>query len=141
MIRLLGLLVLVLSVPVSALGLGPVIVRLLPDPGGLPPDTYYQDRTLRYTGPLKEGVAEGEGRLFWDSGHLAYEGGFQSGWPEGKGVQYDVNGFRIYAGEFRRGQYHGAGTLYSKDAQFVLYEGVFENGQPNPRQVAARPSQ
>ena len=132
MIRVFGLLVLVMAVSVPALGLGPVIVRLLPDPGGLPPDTYYQDRNLRYTGPLKKGGAEGKGLLFWDSGQIAYEGGFKSGRPEGKGVQFDVNGFRIYAGEFQRGKYHGTGTLYSKDAQFVLYEGGFENGQPSP---------
>ncbi len=131
MIRVFGLLALGMLIPVLALGLGPVVVRLQPDPGGLPPDTYYQDRNLRYIGPLKEGVAEGEGRLFSDSGQVVYEGGFKSGWPEGKGVQYDVNGFRIYAGEFQQGKYHGTGTLYSKDAKFVLYEGGFQNGLPS----------
>ena len=103
-------------------------VQIFDAPKGLPENVYYLEHQIRYQGSLEDGLAVGEGRLFWNNGQVLYEGSFAVGLFEGKGIYRDRNGFRIYEGEFQQGRFHGTGTLYSSDGNRVIYEGMFEKG-------------
>ncbi|HJM07553.1 MAG TPA: hypothetical protein QF887_14275 [SAR324 cluster bacterium] len=105
-------------------------VQIFEGPKGLPENVYYLEHQIRYQGPLEQGLANGEGKLFWNNGKVLYEGGFVGGLFEGKGLYRDRNGFRIYQGEFNQGRFHGTGTLYSSDGSRVIHEGLFEQGAP-----------
>ena len=105
-------------------------VQIFEGPKGLPENVYYLEHQIRYQGALEEGLANGEGKLFWNNGKVLYEGGFVRGLFEEKGLYRDRNGFRIYQGEFKQGRFHGTGTLYSSDGSRVIHEGLFEQGAP-----------
>ena len=105
-------------------------VQIFDAPKGLPENVYYLEHQIRYQGSLEDGLAVGEGRLFWNNGQVLYEGSFAAGLFEGKGIYRDRNGFRIYEGELQQGRFHGTGTLYSSDGKRVIYEGMFEKGIP-----------
>ena len=58
-----------------------------------------------YVGDVKDGMAEGEGKLYDSESSVLY-----------------------YGGEFVNGVYHGLGTLYRGDGS-ILYKGMFINGK------------
>lgn len=101
-----------------------------------------------YTGYLKFGVKQGQGKMVFDNG-VIYEGNWESGqlwgratarWPEGvmyqgdwengningKGTYYFADG-TIYAGEFQNGMFHGRGTLTYPDGKVL--SGIWDKGK------------
>ena len=80
-----------------------------------------------YTGSLKDGRPNGQGRLQFRSGEL-FEGHFLDGALEGKGLHVDVAGNR-YEGDFRNGKPHGEGRLAETTGD--IYVGSFANGLKN----------
>ena len=54
-------------------------VQIFDAPKGLPENVYYLEHQIRYQGALEDGLAVGEGRLFWNNGQVLYEGSFTAG--------------------------------------------------------------
>lgn len=100
-----------------------------------------------YTGPVKEGVRHGEGRLDWDNGDN-YVGHFENGLRSGHGVMTEEKNKRkyegswkmsqrsghgtqtfgngdVYIGDFANDKFHGKGELVTKSGK---YEGEFRDG-------------
>lgn len=77
----------------------------------------------RYTGPLVDGLRQGEGRLEWPNGDV-YEGRFDKGLLSGKGVLVFASGDR-YEGEFKNGNYEGYGKA---EYHTGTYTGEFKQG-------------
>ena len=61
-----------------------------------------------FTGPVKEGVRDGIGRLEWSNGDY-YEGDFKNGLRHGKGIMVEQNGARKYEGTWVLSQKEGKG--------------------------------
>jgi hypothetical protein len=62
-----------------------------------------------YTGPVKEGVRHGQGRIDWDNGDH-YVGNFENGLRSGHGVMTEPKRKRRYEGNWKMSQRHGHGT-------------------------------
>lgn len=77
-----------------------------------------------YTGPLKDGLAHGEGRWTHPEGRV-YVGNFNHGQIEGFGTMTFPGGER-YVGSFKNGVAHGEGTMTHPDGRRV--SGVWING-------------
>lgn len=58
----------------------------------------------KYIGQWEEGVENGKGNLFGESGKLQFEGEWKDGKPDGFGTLYDENGNVSYEGEWKNGQ-------------------------------------
>lgn len=108
-------------------------------------------KTVVYTGDIKDGVCDGSGILYNQSGVLVYEGDFagnkfngqgkhyyQDGTVqyegefvenvyEGEGIFYHPSGKTAYKGSFKGGFYSGNGFLYGETGE-LIYEGTFQNG-------------
>ena len=80
-----------------------------------------------YVGPVVNGLPEGRGILYYDSGNK-YEGDFKNGKREGKGIYYYKDGDR-YEGDFKNGKKEGKGIYYYNKESFKgdRYEGDFRN--------------
>ena len=76
-----------------------------------------------YTGGLKDGLFDGEGKLVYFDGST-YEGGFEAGLFAGKGTL--TNDYYSYDGDFADGKMNGKGKMEYPDGSF--YEGSFVNG-------------
>ena len=59
---------------------------------------------------------------------LLYTGGFRQGLYDGNGKLYNSQGILLYDGEFLLGVYNGFGTLYQRDGQDPV-KGTFVNGE------------
>lgn len=59
---------------------------------------------LKYEGTYKNGLFEGEGKLFNKAGELIYEGGFKEGNFHGYGTEYDINLKVKYFGKWQNGE-------------------------------------
>jgi hypothetical protein len=82
---------------------------------------------LIYEGAFKDGLREGEGKLYKDN-TLIYEGAFVRGLREGKGKAYENN--TVYEGPFVQDKREGAGKIY--DAyRTLIFEGEFKNDKKN----------
>lgn len=98
-------------------------VQIFDAPKGLPENVYYLEHQIRYQGSLEDGLAVGEGRLFWNNGQVLYEGSFAAGLFEGKGIYRDRNGFRIYEGNSNR-----AGFMEQEHFTVPMETGLFTKG-------------
>ena len=78
-----------------------------------------------YEGKLEEGLLQGRGKEYDESGLLAYEGEFADGLRQGAGAAYE-DGMLVYEGDFAAGVFEGEGTLY--EAGIKRYEGTFAAG-------------
>ena len=85
--------------------------------------------TVRWSGPCKDGFADGKGALDWLRGNSQYErdeGEWRAGRQTGEGAQTWPGG--RYKGQFLDSLPHGKGVLISGEAR---YDGAFLNGKPN----------
>jgi len=85
--------------------------------------------TARWSGPCKDGFADGKGALDWLRGNSQYErdeGVWRAGRQTGEGAQTWPGG--QYKGQFLDSLPHGKGVLISGEAR---YDGAFLNGKPN----------
>lgn len=80
-----------------------------------------------YTGDLKNGVCEGTGILYNQSGVLVYKGDFTNNSYNGHGKGYAKDGSLRYEGAFVDNVYEGEGTLYYPSGQ-IQYTGGFSGG-------------
>lgn len=78
----------------------------------------------RYTGPLVNGLRQGQGRVEWDSG-MRYEGSFEAGLYAGRG-RLQLSSGSVYDGEFRQGMMSGQGHMTMPDGS--VYQGLFRDG-------------
>ncbi|TDT66968.1 MORN repeat protein, partial [Hypnocyclicus thermotrophus] len=65
-------------------------------------EIYYNTGELMYSGEIKYGIPNGEGKIYNKKGQLVYEGEFKNGYPEGRGKIY-INGILRYEGEIKKG--------------------------------------
>ena len=79
----------------------------------------------RYEGPMRDGAAEGKGKLQWADG-TRYEGQFQGGAPSGPGITTFPSG-ATYTGEHRMGLPHGTGIYAWRNGE--RYDGAFVDGR------------
>lgn len=80
-----------------------------------------------YTGDIKNGVCEGVGILYNQSGVLVYEGEFSNNAYNGHGKEYAQDGSLKYEGEYVENVYEGEGTLYYPSGR-IQYKGGFAGG-------------
>ena len=78
-----------------------------------------------YTGYLKEGVIDGQGKMVWDNGDV-YEGGWSYATYHGQGTLVWASGGK-YTGDFYKGAMHGYGTFVSASGD--VFTGRWENGE------------
>lgn len=78
-----------------------------------------------YEGRLEDGLLQGKGKQYDQSGLVVYEGEFVDGLWQGKGIAYE-NGVMIYEGDFAAGVYEGQGKEYTGGT--LAYEGAFSGG-------------
>ena len=95
----------------------------IPDGNG---KQFYQSGAARYIGSFSEGVPHGAAMEYSESGTLIYSGSFVLGAYGGEGTLYDESGKKLYSGGFESGSYSGSGTLYGKDGSITY--GTFEDG-------------
>ncbi|MFL6660367.1 MAG: hypothetical protein ACJ8GW_19930 [Massilia sp.] len=84
--------------------------------------------SVTWTGPCKDGFAEGVGKLSWFlDGELRseYEGGMQGGRYHGAGYRREVDGDQ-YEGQFVNGKLNGTGTKLALDRS--RYDGQWKDG-------------
>lgn len=91
-------------------------------------DILARDGHLAYRGEIKEGAADGEGKLWDEKGEVVYEGGFENSRYSGQGILYGSGGVKKYEGGFLEGRYSGQGILYDAGGSPV-YTGNFRNGR------------
>ena len=72
----------------------------------------------QYEGNIVNGLYEGRGILYDNSGKMIYQGFFKSGKYEGFGRNYENNQL-IYEGFFCNGKYEGKGTLYKNGDKYL----------------------
>ncbi len=78
-----------------------------------------------YTGDLVDGMAQGQGKMIWDSG-VTYEGEWESNRPHGKGKMVWTDG-TTYEGDFFENQIQGYGTMTWPSGN--SYTGEWLNGE------------
>ena len=78
-----------------------------------------------YEGDLKNGLPDGNGRLFHIPGFY-YKGEWKEGKKEGKGYETDLNG-GVYEGDFKNDKRNGKGTFTTYDGE--VYEGDWVEGK------------
>lgn len=91
----------------------------------------YSNGNTTFIGIIKDGLPNGTGKTYSESGVLSGEGKFYGQFIQltGQGTVYnDWNGSKLYTGSFTSGQYNGQGTLYNDDGS-KLYVGSFKYGQ------------
>lgn len=87
---------------------------------------YDESGTKLYEGGLKNGLPEGQGKLYY-SGALDYDGTWANGAEKGSGKEfYLMNGQVLYEGEFKDSHWNGYGKAYYEDGK-PMYEGNFVN--------------
>lgn len=97
---------------------------------GLKPHGYGQcknkENETRYQGDFKQGVFDGSGKMYDETGVLRYEGEFKNNKKWGKGRTYHPNGFLEYDASFKNNMVQGYGKLcYADKAGLVEYDGYF----------------
>lgn len=83
-----------------------------------------------YTGDLVNGMPEGHGRKFYQSGKVLYEGDWKQGKKHGQGIMYYDNGGMRYQGEWADDRPAGHGTSYYENGK-MLYEGEWLSSLPH----------
>ncbi len=74
-------------------------------------EVYTESGALLYSGVLKDGKANGDGKLYKD-GSLVYQGEFADNEYNGMGRLYNEYGALVYSGEFANSLYNGTGSEY-----------------------------
>jgi len=87
---------------------------------------YDKEGHLRYEGNLKQDMYSGSGKLYVEE-VLVYDGDFIANVFEGNGKVYYGNGVVAYEGGLTQGAYSGEGKLYRPDGS-LLYKGDFQTG-------------
>ncbi len=85
------------------------------------------DGHVAYKGHVKDGVAQGDGKLYSAEDKLVYSGTFADNMYNGKGILYYNNGEVHYKGDFVNNLFEGDGNLYRKSGS-LEYEGDFVGG-------------
>ncbi len=85
---------------------------------------------IAYMGKVSDGMANGQGRLFYPDGTVMYEGDFKDNNYDGTGNLYYSDGILMYKGGFKAGKYDGHGDLYYP-TEMINYDGEFYNGAAN----------
>ena len=90
---------------------------------------FYENNSLEYRGPIKNGLYEGWAKLNYKNGSLEYEGEFVEGGPDGETclVFYDNKKYK-YRGGMVKGMYEGFGVFWNPSGELV-YKGMFKNGK------------
>ena len=93
---------------------------------------YHSDRTTKWNGQCRSGIAVGRGTHSVSAGseHSSYEGTgmLVTGKADGRWVEKEADG-RRYEGEYRDGKKHGQGTYTWADGR--RYEGEYRDGKPH----------
>ena len=77
---------------------------------------------------MRDGIKDGHGKIFDESGHLLYEGELVNGKKEGKGKEYNRYGDLIFDGEFENGK-RGEGKIYIyNDRCELISEKTYKRG-------------
>ena len=85
----------------------------------------------RFNGQLKEGRANGPGRIIMNMDGDIYEGVYKDGKLQGYGYVHNDDGDRFH-GQFNNGERHGAGTFfYEPDHEIFKFEGLWKNNLRN----------
>jgi hypothetical protein len=95
--------------------------------------------TITWSGPCKNGFADGQGVLQWYLNGKAddrYEGNLQMGWAEGKGILSKPDGEK-YDGDWKDSLQEGSGRYDAPDGSW--YEGGWKGGKPNGQGQFHRP--
>lgn len=79
-----------------------------------------------YTGYLTAGLANGKGKIVWDSGNV-YEGDWVNGHISGKGTMIWKESGDTYTGDWLNGKRHGKGKFVWKSGN--VYEGDWVNSK------------
>lgn len=93
-----------------------------------------------YKGYVVNGKRMGEGKEYYENGHLKYDGSWKDDKYDGYGKYYNCpeaisSGSQtywnskslVYMGNFKDGQYHGEGTEFY-NSKVVRYQGQFKDG-------------
>ena len=88
---------------------------------------YYRG-ILKYEGFIKNGVYEGEGKLYDLDGKVEFEGVFKAGKRFGYGISYDSIGNPIYKGQWKNDFQDGEGELLNSNGD-TIYKGMFYKGK------------
>ena len=75
-----------------------------------------------------DGIAQGEGTIYYKDDSIMYEGDFVNGNEEGNG-KYFSKDHDYYIGEWSKGKKHGNGIILSEKGE-IKYEGRFINDRP-----------
>jgi len=89
------------------------------------------DETITWSGPCKDGFADGEGVLTFllkGTPHSRYEGSLRRGWADGRGKLELPDGSR-YEGEWQRSMENGMGRRDWADGS--SYDGQWKDGKPH----------
>lgn len=89
-------------------------------------EVYTENGTLLYSGVMKDGKANGDGRLY-KSGSLVYQGEFADNEYNGVGRLYDEFGVLVYSGEFADSLYSGTGSEYYPNGS-IKVTGTYVSG-------------
>ncbi len=90
-------------------------------------EVYTPEGALLYSGMLKDGRADGYGKLYRGKA-LIYEGEFSDNEYCGKGRLYDTVGALVYYGEFADSKYNGIGREYYESGGLKL-KGTYVSGK------------
>lgn len=89
----------------------------------------YVKGALSYDGSWADGVLTGNGKDYYlTNGQILYEGEFKDSHWNGYGKEYYEDGTLMYEGDFVDDQHSGTGKLYNSNGK-LLYEGDFVDGQ------------
>jgi antitoxin component YwqK of YwqJK toxin-antitoxin module len=86
----------------------------------------YEDNVLVYEGPFLRGLRQGIGKAYEDN--TVYEGPFINDRKEGQGKIYDAYRTLIFEGDFRDDKKNGYGKQYDRYGK-LEYEGEYKNGK------------
>lgn len=95
-------------------------------------------RAFRYDSVLLKYIKNSSVAILGKSGYLAYEGEVKNGICDGNGRLYDKDGNVVYAGEFARNMYNGRGKRYYPGGP-VWYDGEFVDNVFNGKGRLNRP--
>lgn len=89
-------------------------------------DTINYKDGIKYIGEIKNGLPNGNGKLYYSNGNLSFEGYFIDGLLNGTGKQFYQNGTLSYDGEWKDGKSNGNGKAYDPNGNLIS-DGVFKD--------------
>ena len=130
----------VISIGLPARDYFNAICTILPQVFYQPPQAPICSRLTHsyYQGEMKDGKAEGFGRLYDVHNQLKYEGMWKDGQFHGKGAYYYENG-NVYEGSFNKNHLANQGVLYDR-LGIVIQQGYFDNIPIDPTDLQPKDS-